>query len=153
MLQEPRIVMSFMGILIATLIFAQAVQCMPSSADETIEERKKENCEQRRMSAIIKHPDCSGTLITKVNYCTGSCFSYIVHSEKEPYTESGFRCCAATRIKIKRRRLNFPGCPLADGTRGFALKTIYFPYIEACVCTAPMYIPISQRYLRLPGAA
>ena len=103
---------------------------------ELLAERKNEHCDKKRMETVIRYPGCS-SLITKVNYCTGSCFSYATQSLEHPYdTNSPFQCCVAHRIHVKKRTLNFRNC--TDAEPGELMqKTIYFPYIKDCHCTSP----------------
>ena len=102
------------------------------------DEPETENCETRRMTTEVTYPGCD-PLLTAVNYCTGSCYSYVIQSNEEPYLDEEFRCCAATVISVKRRKLLFNNCVDEDGVvnPNGTVKTIFFPYFNECKCVEP----------------
>ncbi len=104
-------------------------------------DREGENCQLKRMQTNITYPGCD-PLTTKVNYCTGSCFSYVIHSPESPYILEEFRCCAGQSLHIKKRKLKFLNCideetGVVNTNPNGTQKTVYFPYINKCICTDP----------------
>ena len=93
-----------------------------------------ESCTRRRLWKEVTYPNC-GSVWTRVNYCTGSCFSYLIQTPTPSYLRKEFRCCAATHMQVKIRRLLFPNCTDSDTT--LTQKSVFFPYFRNCSCLDP----------------
>lgn len=108
-----------------------------------------EDCYKRRLAILVSHPDCKGPPArTHVNYCTGSCLSYSVIGEVEPFVRTEFRCCAAEHIGMKKRKLLFSKCEGEDkrlNPEGFKNITLFFPFFNKCECVIPVSVLNSSK--------
>ena len=138
---------TLVSLLILTPEHTLATHTNTNTTDTTAEEDHKkereelygERCLKRRITVNITYPGC-GSVTTKVNYCTGSCLSYVVPSLYPPYVIQEFRCCVAQEIHIKIRRKKFPKCIGEDGrvSKTRVEKKIFFPFFDKCNCVDPI---------------
>ena len=116
------------------IIVFLAVTLLLLAVNILAEGNEKETCTRRRLWKEVTYPNC-GSVWTKVNYCTGSCFSYLVQIPTPSYLLQDFRCCAATHMQVKIRRLLFPNC--TDSDTPLTQKAVFFPYFRNCSCLDP----------------
>ena len=103
----------------------------------------KPKCRRARMKISVEYPSSSDGLKcnpiqTAVNYCTGSCKSYMTAHVVPPYVKQECNCCAGQTIKIKKRTLTFNCTDTSDiripSKSQLVRRVVFFPYIVNCSC-------------------
>lgn len=114
----------------------------------TDEAEEEQVCFGKRMQIEVIHPDCEVSAKTHINYCTGSCLSYTILGEVEPFVRKEFRCCASRKLTMKKRKLTFRNCRDENGRIEPGPKniTLFFPFInrDHCECVKPASVLSSK---------